>query len=215
MWKIALLILILICAYFYFTKNINKCIQNKQVSAETFITKQQVTQPTEIKKTTVDNISNDKVFLDIKYGDEQQRIIIELFSKIVPRTTTNFKQLIKQKKYINSPFHRIIKGFMLQGGDFTNQDGTGGMSIYGKTFEDENFKIKHFPFCLSMANSGPDTNSSQFFITTVSTPHLDNKHVVFGKVISGINYIKKLENINTNHSNRPLNDVIIINSGII
>ena len=100
---------------------------------------------------------------------------------------------------------------MIQGGDIVNGDGTGSVSIYGNKFEDENFKIKHSkPFLLSMANSGPNTNGSQFFITTVPTPHLDNKHVVFGEVINGMNIIKEIENSSTDSSDKPYEDIKII-----
>jgi cyclophilin family peptidyl-prolyl cis-trans isomerase len=152
-------------------------------------------------------------YLNIKnYG----QIIIELFSDIVPKTAENFKVLCKDKMYRGIPFHRVIKGFMIQGGDTTNKNGTGGMSIYGSKFEDENFKISHNePGLLSMANSGADTNGSQFFIITKPTPHLDGKHVVFAKVINGLDIIYKIEQTQTDHNDRPLNEVIIEDCGLI
>jgi len=153
------------------------------------------------------------VYLDIKgYG----RIKIELFDRDVPKTAENFRRLCNDKKYVGIPFHRVIKGFMLQGGDITAKNGTGGMSIYGPKFPDENFKLRHTePGILSMANAGPDTNSSQFFITTKETPHLDGKHVVFGKVSSGMDVVYKLERIPVDYNDKPIHDIIVEDSGTI
>lgn len=159
-----------------------------------------------------------KVFFDIAIGEDTiGRIAFELFDDITPKTAENFKQYcIREPGYKNSIFHRVIKDFMIQGGDFENFNGTGGSSIYGEKFDDENFILKHDrPFLLSMANAGPNTNGSQFFITTVKTPHLDGKHVVFGKVIAGKSVIRQVERTSTGESDRPLSDCKIVNCGVL
>ncbi|KAM9331347.1 peptidyl-prolyl cis-trans isomerase D [Gastrophryne carolinensis] len=154
------------------------------------------------------NTGNPRVFFDVQVGGERVgRIVFELFADVVPKTAENFRALCTGEKgtgqstgkplhFKGCPFHRIIKKFMIQGGDFSNQNGTGGESIYGEKFEDENFHYKHDKEgLLSMANAGPNTNGSQFFITTVPTPHLDGKHVVFGQVLKGFGIVKLLENV--------------------
>merc|ERR1712195_412423 len=136
-----------------------------------------------------------------KQWQKMGEIYFELFADQVPRTAENFRQLCtgeagERLTYKDSIFHRIIPGFMLQGGDFTKGDGTGGESIYGETFRDENFKHKHTgPGILSMANAGPNTNGSQFFLCTAATPHLDGKHVVFGRVVEGLDVVKAIEKV--------------------
>ena len=149
----------------------------------------------------------EKVYFDITVdGEAIGRIIFGLFGNTVPKTVKNFSQLCdgsagvgnagKALHFQGSSFHRIIPGFMAQGGDFTNGNGTGGESIYGNKFADENFTLKHTkPNLLSMANSGPNTNGSQFFITFAATPWLDGKHVVYGEVLEGQDVIKQLEKI--------------------
>merc|ERR1712179_751061 len=159
-----------------------------------------------------------KVWFDVTIGGEAAgRIEIGLFGKTVPKTVENFVELAKKPEgegYKGSKFHRAIKDFMLQGGDFTRGDGTGGRSIYGEKFADENFQIKHNGAgWLSMANAGKNTNGSQFFITTVKTPWLDGKHVVFGKVIKGMSMVRKIENNETDGRDKPLKEVKIVDCG--
>ena len=169
-------------------------------------------------------MSNPRVFFDITIGGEEAgRIVMELFADSVPKTAENFKCLCTGEKgtgpngkklhYQGSTFHRV-KNFMIQGGDYEFHNGTGGESIYGGEFKDESFKLKHTgPGILSMANSGPNTNGSQFFITTAKTPHLDGMHVVFGKVVEGMDVVSKIENTPTDPQDMPKSSIVIAKSG--
>ena len=210
------------CAWKYYKKNYSPIpqmieLQNKDLDSN-------IKEDFDNNNNTLYENTSLNPYFDIEVGGIYQgRIVFQLFDDVVPKTCKNFRFLCSNgllvkgtPSYEGSSFHRIIKNFMLQGGDFTNGDGTGGMSIYGNKFEDENFELKHNqPGLLSMANSGPNTNGSQFFITTEKTDWLDGKHVVFGLVIGGYDIVSKIENLETDGNSKPKLDVVIKKCGLI
>lgn len=203
----------------YLFKNYGPKVKKTKVSAENH---------SKIQKENLQTLAKvtHKVFFDIEAdGKSLGRIVIGLFGETVPKTTENFRALATGEKgknpgghklhYQGSPFHRVIPGFMIQGGDFTRGDGRGGASIYGKKFDDENFALKHEKKALlSMANSGKNTNGSQFFITTAKTHWLNGKHVVFGEVIAGLDVVDKIESLGS-PSGKTQKRIIIARSGEI
>lgn len=161
-----------------------------------------------------------KVFFDVEInGEETGRIVIGLFGETTPKTVENFVAFAEGRDglgYKQSSFHRIIKDFMIQGGDIVNHDGTGSQSIYGETFPDENFILNHYgPGWVSMANKGADTNGSQFFITTDAASWLDGRHVVFGKVLEGMDVVRAIENVPTDSFDGPTQECVIVDVGTL
>ncbi|KAH9270651.1 hypothetical protein BASA83_007259 [Batrachochytrium salamandrivorans] len=174
-----------------------------------------------------------RCYFDMQVGNtaasqtlKKPRVVMELYDDTCPLTVANFLALCKGDQtskvsgkplaYKGSMFHRVIKGFMIQGGDFTKGDGTGGESIYGDRFNDEDFtRLHERSGLLSMANAGPNTNGSQFFITTAATPHLNGKHVVFGRVIKGMSVVRAIEDCEKGESDKPVQDIVIADCGVL
>lgn len=170
-----------------------------------------------------------KVYFDLQFGEDPdlKRITMALYSDSVPKTAENFRVLCTGESekeattkpgtklsYKGSILHRVIPGFMMQGGDFTNGNGTGGESIYGEKFADEDFCDEHDKkYLLSMANCGPNTNGSQFFLTFKETPHLDGKHVVFGEVVDGFRVVEQVEAAKIGAQDKPEEDITIVDCG--
>merc|ERR1711971_1090030 len=196
----------------------NQQIQQQQQQRQP-VQQQQQRQPVQQQQQTSSVPPRTKIFFNVAADNQQLgQIRMELFNEVVPRTAENFRQLATGEAgvgYKGSTFHRVIPKFMLQGGDFERGDGTGGYSIYGRNFEDENFVVKHAsPGLLSMANSGEDTNGSQFFVTTEKTPWLDGKHVVFGRIADQASYdiVKTIESFGS-ASGKVARVVTITDSG--
>lgn len=208
------IIIIVIVILIYFSYTFYKYWNNNKI--------EKTIKKNEIKNSIIsENFKNEKkitkepnLIIQIKYKDEVYKFEIMLYDHVVPLTCKNFRYIAKKGlnnvTYNKSIFHRVIPGFMIQGGDIIYGNGTGSKSIFGDNFEDENFNLNHDkPGLLSMANSGPNSNGCQFFITTVDTPHLNGKHVVFGEIISNLELLYKLENVETDENDKPINPITI------
>ena len=218
-----LISLVIIGGSYFAWKYFFKKDDPKMISFETYNNLDESKNVELVKPVNYEDI-NYQPYFDISIGDTYiGKIVFQLFDEDVPKTCKNFRYLCStgilnknKPSYQDTVFHRVIKDFMIQGGDITRGDGTGGYSVYGEQFDDENFNLTHNqPGMLSMANSGPNTNNSQFFITFKKTPWLDNKHVVFGIIISGFDIIKKIESYETDDKDRPVEDIIIKKCGLI
>mmetsp|Transcript_35620 Transcript_35620/g.54465 ORF Transcript_35620/g.54465 Transcript_35620/m.54465 type:complete len:301 (-) Transcript_35620:14-916(-) len=194
--------------------------------SEGIYNEKEMKQPVKYDRLPEFNTSNPQTYFDIVIGKDDEpeeakdrgRVVFELFNKDVPLTVENFRQLCTSEKegltYRGNIFHRVIAGFMAQAGDITQQNGRGGMSIYGERFEDENVWYPHtHKGLLSMANAGPNTNGSQFFLTFCPVPHLNDKHTVFGRVISGYELMEVVEDNKTGAQDKPLRPVTIVDCG--
>jgi len=162
--------------------------------------------------TSSNNMKNEQIVLHTNQGD----ITIKLYSEKIPKATENFRTLAKEGKYDNTIFHRVIKGFMIQGGDFENHNGTGGQSIWGKEFNDEFSEgLSHVRGAVSMANRGPNTNGSQFFIVQQDATYLDGGYTIFGHVTAGMDVVDKIANTQTDYMDKPLEDIKIESVDVI
>lgn len=220
-WAFSVVCITSFLVWYFSSTSSNKKLNNYDLSSV------QQKQPEHLHQTETENETKDTielprfVYLEVSQENYMRmprtgKVVIELFVDIVPKTSYNFIWLCENKKYNGSSFHRVIKDFMVQGGDFINGNGTGSLSAYGNSFEDENFVLKHSESgLLSMANSGPNTNGCQFFILTKPAHHLDGKHVVFGRVVSGMEYISELENEMTDSQDKPLRKWTIVDCGVI
>jgi len=218
--------LIIYLIYYYFIKYNSKCIDCKNIQyIKPYITDKNDMISTESQFNNIfedyiqsKSFNRQLIYIDISIGPSYLgRIHIELFNDVVPYTCKNFIYMI-QNHYKNSIFHRIINNFMIQGGDYINGNGSGSNSIYGEKFPDENFILKHDEkYLLSMANAGPNTNGCQFFITLDILPHLDNKHVIFGKISDNESkqIIDQLSNVSVNSEDKPDIDCVIVDCGLL
>jgi len=227
-----IIILVAIIVYFgyqYFFKSKNLLIENKNENIKDDEHEplkndlnQELMSNDESKK-KITSLDKGNPFFIISIGNNiEGKIKFELFDEEAPKTCKNFRHLCTKSllnnnypDYQGSIFHRVIKDFMLQGGDITNFDGTGGLSMYGLKFDDENLEMEHNqPGLLCMANSGPNTNNSQFYITLKETPWLNKKHVIFGIILEGFDIIKKIEKLEVDNNNKPLEEVRIVKCGL-
>lgn len=215
-------------ALFEARKEVKRLNNQQKNMFQQFFSNNEMYDPLQEKPTAeYHNEANPIAYFDIGVGEEApQRLEIELFESVVPKTVANFKALCTGEKgeasfgkplhYKGSQFHRLIKEFMIQGGDIENANGTGGESIYGNKFEDENFTCSHLDRgFLAMANSGPNTNGSQFYITFKATEWLDGKHVVFGKVVKNLELLDTIEALPTGENDLPEQEIVIVDCGIL
>ena len=221
-----IIILIAVVVYFgynYFFKPKHLLLENINIKSDEIDSVNKELLEKDESKKTITSLDQGNPYFIISIGNNVVgKIKFELFDEEAPKTCKNFRHLCTRSllnnsypDYQGSIFHRVIKDFMLQGGDITNFDGTGGLSMYGVKFDDENLETEHNqPGLLCMANSGPNTNNSQFYITLKETPWLNKKHVVFGIILEGFDIIKKIEKLEVNSNDKPLEEVRIVKCGL-